>query len=66
MQEDVAKPLWRRILDYPLVVMVLAVLLVILCFTAGMLIAQLAVPPIPGFTIDMKFDLVTIPILLLA
>jgi membrane protease YdiL (CAAX protease family) len=66
MQEDVAKPLWRRILDYPLVVMVLAVLLVILCFTAGMLIAQLVVPPIPGFTIDMKFDLVSIPILLLA
>jgi membrane protease YdiL (CAAX protease family) len=66
MQEQVAKPLWRRIVDYPLVAMVLAVLLVILCFTAGMLIAQFLVPPIPGFTIPMKFDLVSIPILLLA
>jgi membrane protease YdiL (CAAX protease family) len=66
MQEKVAKPLWRRIVDYPLVAMVLAVLLVILCFTAGMLIAQFLVPPIPGFTIPMKFDLVSIPILLLA
>jgi membrane protease YdiL (CAAX protease family) len=66
MQQDVAKPLWRRILDYPLVTMVLAVLLVVLCFTAGMLIAQFLVPPIPGFTIPMTFDLVSIPILLLA
>ena len=66
MQQQVAKPLWRRIVDYPLVAMVLAVLLVILCFTAGMLIAQFLVPPIPGFTIPMKFDLVSIPILLLA
>lgn len=67
MQEiQTHKPLWRRILDYPLVAMVLAVLLVILCFTAGMLIAQWLVPPIPGFTLPMKFDLVSIPILLLA
>ena len=66
MQQEVTKPLWRRILDYPLVAMVLAVLLVILCFTAGMLIAQWVVPPIPGFTLPMKFDLVSIPILLAA
>jgi membrane protease YdiL (CAAX protease family) len=66
MQQQVARPLWRRIIDYPLVAMVLAVLLVILCFTAGMLIAQFLVPPIPGFTLPMKFDLVSIPILLLA
>jgi membrane protease YdiL (CAAX protease family) len=46
--------------------MVLAIVIVILCFTAGMLIAQFLVPPIPGFTIPMKFDLVSIPILLLA
>jgi len=66
MQDDVAKPLWRRILDYPLVTMVLAVIIVILCFSAGMLIAQFVVPRIPGFTLPMKFDLVSIPILLLA
>jgi hypothetical protein len=34
------KSLWRRIVDYPLVAMVLAIVLVIRCFTAGMLIAQ--------------------------
>ena len=65
MQES-QKPLWRRIVDYPLVAMVLAVIIVILCFTAGMLIAQFLVPPIPGFTLPMKFDLVSIPIVLLA
>jgi membrane protease YdiL (CAAX protease family) len=65
-QAEVRKPLWRRIVDYPLVAMVLAIVIVILCFTAGILIAQFLVPPIPGFTIPMKFDLVSIPILLLA
>lgn len=72
MQEQLAaeveaeKSLWRRIVDYPLVAMVIAIVIVILCFTIGMLIAQYVVPPIPGFTIPMKFDLVSIPILLLA
>jgi membrane protease YdiL (CAAX protease family) len=72
MQENVAaeapvrKPLWRRIIDYPLVAMVLAILLVILCLSAGMLIAQFLVPPIPGFNLPLKFDLVSIPILLVA
>jgi membrane protease YdiL (CAAX protease family) len=72
MQEEIAaeaeaqKSRWRRIVDYPLIAMVLAIVLVILCFTAGMLIAQYLVPPIPGFTLPMKFDLVSIPILLLA
>lgn len=72
MNEEVApqagaqKSLWRRIVDYPLVAMVLAIVIVILCFTIGMLVAQFLVPPIPGFTMPMKFDLVSIPILLLA
>jgi membrane protease YdiL (CAAX protease family) len=60
------KSLWRRIVDFPLVAMVLALVIVILCFTIGMLIAQFLIPPIPGFTLPMKFDLVSIPILLLA
>lgn len=65
MQQHTDKPLWRRILDYPLVAMVLAIVIVVLCFTVAMLVAQFLVPPIPGFTIPMKFDLVSIPILLL-
>lgn len=65
-EAEVQKSLWRRIVDYPLVAMVIAIVIVILCFTIGMLIAQFVVPPIPGLTIPMKFDLVSIPILLLA
>ena len=73
MDEAVAAPdgatgksLWRRIVDFPLVAMVIALVIVILCFTIGMMIAQFLIPPIPGFTLPMKFDLVSIPILLLA
>ena len=60
------KSLWRKIVDFPLVAMVIALVIVILCFTIGMLIAQYLLPPIPGFSLPMKFDLVSIPILLLA
>ena len=60
------RPLWRRIVDFPLVAMVIAIVIVILCFTVGMLIAQYVVPPIPGFTTPMKFDLVSIVLLIIA
>jgi membrane protease YdiL (CAAX protease family) len=73
MEQTVAAPegatgksLWRRIWDFPLVAMVIAMVIVILCFTIGMLIAHYVIPPIPGFSLPMKFDLVSIPILLLA
>ena len=59
------KPLWRRIVDYPLVAMLIALALVILCFTVGLLIGQHLLPPIPGFTLEMKFDLCSIPLLIL-
>jgi uncharacterized protein len=60
------KPLWRRIIDFPLVAMLIAMVIVILCFTIGLLIAQYLVPPIPGFTLNMKFDLFALPLLVLA
>ena len=60
------RPLWRRIWDFPLVVMVIAVVICIICFTIGMLIAQYALPPVPGFKKELMFDLASIPILLLA
>ena len=44
-----AKPLWRRIVDYPLVAMVIAMIIVFVCFTVGFLIGNYALPPIPGF-----------------
>lgn len=60
------KPLWRRIVDFPLVAMLIALVIVIGCFTAGLLVAKYVVPPIPGLATDLKFDLVSIPLLIIA
>jgi len=60
------RPLWRRIVNFPLVAMVIAMIVVILCFTAAVLLGKYVVPPIPGFTTTMKFDLIAIPLLLIA
>src|SRR5689334_18958785 len=53
MQQEVApptkKPLWRRIVDYPLVAMLIALAIAILCFTVGLLLGRYVVPRIPGF-----------------
>lgn len=61
----VERPLWRRIADFPLVAMLIAMVVVILCFTIAVLLGN-ATPPIPGFTMNMKFDLIAIPLLLIA
>ena len=61
-----AKPLWRRIVDFPLVAMLIAVGIVILCFAAALLIGRYLVPPVPGLTKELTFDLIAIPILILA
>ncbi len=61
-----AKPLWRRIVDFPLVTMLIALAIVILCFTAGQLIGQFLLPNIPGFSTEMKFDLASIPLVIIA
>ncbi len=60
------KPLWRRIVDFPLVTMLIALAIVILCFTAGQLIGQFLLPNIPGFSTEMKFDLASIPLVIIA
>lgn len=60
------KSLWRRIIDFPLVAMLIAMGIVILCLTAAFLIGKFLVPPIPGFNFNMKLDLIAIPLLLLA
>jgi len=60
------RSLWRRIVDFPLVALLIAMLIVFVCFTASLLIAQHLLPPIHGFTLEMKFDLVSIVFLLLA
>ena len=56
----------RTIADFPLVTMVIALIVALLCFSAGLLIASLPLPPVPGFSQTMKFDLVSILLVLLA
>jgi membrane protease YdiL (CAAX protease family) len=63
---SISRPLWRRIVDFPLVAMLIAMIIVIACFTAAVLLGNYVVPPIPGFTMNMKFDLIAIPLVLLA
>ena len=59
------KPLWRRIVDYPLVTMVLAIVLFIITITVAAAIVKLVPLKIPGFTFDLKFDVLAIVLLLL-
>ena len=58
-------PLWRRIVDFPLIAMVIAIVALIVGITVAYLIASLAIPPIRGVGIEVKFDVVAIPIVLL-
>lgn len=48
------KPLWRRIIDYPLVTMVIATLLYIVVSGVVGAVGLLAIPPIHGVSPDMK------------
>jgi uncharacterized protein len=58
------KPLWRRIVDYPLVAMVIAIVLFILAIAVASIIGKLAIPPIAGFTFEMTFELIAIVLLI--
>ena len=60
------RSLVRKILDFPLVTMVFAIAIAILCFAAGLLIARFLFPSIPSLDETMKFDLVSILLLILA
>jgi membrane protease YdiL (CAAX protease family) len=59
------RPLWRRIVDFPLVAMVIAVALFILATTIAAGIDMLAHPAIRGFTFEMKFDLLAVVLLII-
>ena len=52
-----AKPLWRRIVDYPLVAMLIAIALVLLVSGLAAFLAERA-PPIAGFTANMRFGVI--------
>jgi len=59
------KPLWRRIVDFPLMAMLIALMIAILCFTIGMLLSQFVLPPTPALSREIRLDLISIPVLLL-
>ena len=54
MDQGQTKPLWRRIVDYPLVAMLIAIVLVILTGAFAALIAD-KMPRVLGFTANMRF-----------
>lgn len=60
------RPLWRKIVDFPLVAMVIALVIVICCFTIGLLAARYVIPPVPGLSMNLMLDLVSIPLLIIA
>lgn len=59
------RPLWRRIVDFPLVAMLIGVLLFVLCVMVAGVIAKFALPPIPGLTFEATFNLVALPLLII-
>ena len=56
----------RRIINFPLIAMVISLAIAILCFAVGVLVAKYLLPPIPGLGAGERFDLVSIPLLLAA
>jgi membrane protease YdiL (CAAX protease family) len=60
---DVEKPLWRKIVDYPLVAMVIATALYILVISLAGGLALAAIPPISGVSNEMKVYALSVPAL---
>ena len=59
------KRVWRRIFEYPLVAMAIALLLFLATITVAAIVDELALPRIAGLTFEMKFDLVAVVLLIL-
>jgi membrane protease YdiL (CAAX protease family) len=66
VDQNAEKPLWQRIVNFPLMAMMIALAIAIFSFTVGMLLSQFVLPATPGFSQEVRLDLVSIPILLLA
>ncbi|HEX5257916.1 MAG TPA: type II CAAX endopeptidase family protein, partial [Sphingomicrobium sp.] len=60
------KPLWRKIVDFPLVAMLIALAIVIACLVLTTFLMRSIVPAIPGLARSLEFDLVAIPLLIIA
>jgi hypothetical protein len=59
------RPLWRRIVDFPLVAMLIGIATIMGGIAIAVLIGQFVLPPIPGFTREMVFDVLAAPLLIL-
>lgn len=59
------KPLARRIVDFPLVALLIAVALYLLTLVVAGAVAQLALLPITGLSLEMNFDLLAVPLLII-
>jgi membrane protease YdiL (CAAX protease family) len=59
------RPLWRRIVDFPLVAMLIGVAVYLIGIFAAALFAKKVGPAIPGFTAEIRFDLVAAPLLII-
>ena len=59
------KPLWRRIVDYPLVAMLIAIVVVILVISLSAFIADRA-PSVAGFNANMRFGIIGAILLVVA
>jgi membrane protease YdiL (CAAX protease family) len=57
------RPMWRRIVDFPLVAMLLALLVAAAGITLGVVLTQYVIPPIRGIPRSMVFDVLTAIIL---
>jgi membrane protease YdiL (CAAX protease family) len=59
------KPTWRRIVDFPLVAMVISVALFLVTVAVAATISNHLLPRVPGFTAPMSFDIVCAVLLIL-
>jgi membrane protease YdiL (CAAX protease family) len=58
------KPLWRKIVDFPLVAMLIALTVVIACLAVTFPLSKFIKTTIPGLPINLEYDLIAILLLI--
>ena len=59
------RSLWRRIVDYPLIAMVIAVVLYLIAISVAAAIDKLVALPVGDLNFELKFDILAIPLLII-
>ena len=62
---DRVKPLWRRIWEFPLVALLVAVALCAIAIGVAGILTKLVIPPIPGVSFEQTANVVALPLLVL-